>query len=200
MSKRIIDFTPDTVKTAVALLDNSALIAVPTETVYGLICKHNDKEAIEKIYKLKNRDENKPLSILVSNIEQAKKYAIFNDLAARLAQSFWPGPLTLVVPSKNDEHNWIGIRIPKNNFLNQIISMLEKPVVATSINFQGMESAVVYEDIPEFFLENIDAIFDIYDNLPSASSSTVLKIKNDNQYEILRFGEITVTKIEEYIN
>jgi L-threonylcarbamoyladenylate synthase len=199
MSKRITEYSQNTIKTAVALLDISAVIGVPTETVYGLIGKYNDREAIDRIYTLKGRDPSKPLALLVSSLEEAEKYGIFNEVAKKLAKAFWPGPLTLVVPSRENRADWIGIRIARNNFLNDVLSLLEAPVVATSINFSNEKSAVKYEDIPEFFLQNIDAFFDIYDTTPSAVSSIVVKI-NDDSYEVLRNSSILTDKIQALLN
>ena len=82
---------------AVELIKNGGVVAVPTETAYGLVVDATNDDAVKRIYQIKGRDETKPILVLVDSLEMALKYAEFSDKALSLAKKYWPGPLTLVV-------------------------------------------------------------------------------------------------------
>ncbi|MBI1859025.1 MAG: L-threonylcarbamoyladenylate synthase [Candidatus Melainabacteria bacterium] len=132
-------------KKALELILKEEPIIVPTDTVYGLVCKHNSKKAIEKIYKLKKRDRRKPLILLGYNWNALKKFIKNSQSLILTPKSCWPGPVTLVLPASkkvpkylNKGYRTIGIRIPNNKSLRNLLSKCPNKVLAsTSANISG---------------------------------------------------------------
>ena len=132
----------------------------PTDTIYGLGCDAPNKEAVEKIRAIKQRDRNKPLSIIAPNFGWIKQNCVINiDL-----KKYLPGPYTLLLKKKNPDFlKWassndrIGIRIPANNFTKKI-QEAGVPFVTTSVNFSGEPFALKIEDIPDKIKNEVDYI------------------------------------------
>ncbi|HAZ16726.1 MAG: hypothetical protein A3H59_03890 [Candidatus Jacksonbacteria bacterium RIFCSPLOWO2_02_FULL_43_9] len=87
---------------ALEIIQNGGVVAVPTETAYGLVTDATNDTAVQKIYTIKGRSEAKPILVLVNSLEMAMRYAEFSDKALELAQKYWPGPLTLVLYRRNN--------------------------------------------------------------------------------------------------
>ena len=128
--------------------------AVPTETVYGLAASIDNPLAIRQIFALKERPINHPLIIHASSIEMASRYAVFTDQAIAIGQSFWPGPLTLILPKKNTVPNevtggltTVGVRIPDHPLTRQLIEKHGTPLAAPSANKFGKTSPTCAEHI-----------------------------------------------------
>ncbi len=132
----------------IELILNGELIIVPTDTVYGLVCRYDSKSAVEKIYKLKKRKRKKPLILLGYNWQALKKFVCVEALHATPLQRFtkqWPGPLTIVLPvSKhvpqflNKDFKTIGVRVPANKNLLKILKQCpDQVLVSTSANISG---------------------------------------------------------------
>ncbi|MBI2996776.1 MAG: L-threonylcarbamoyladenylate synthase [Candidatus Melainabacteria bacterium] len=121
------------------LILSNELVIVPTDTVYGLVCRYDSKSAIEKIYKLKKRSRRKPLILLGYNWQALKKFVKLNR------KLYWPGPLTIVLPASklvpkflNKGFKTIGIRVPNNKFLLGLLKQCPLQVLAsTSANISG---------------------------------------------------------------
>ena len=99
---RLLPITNASIKEAAELLCTGELVSLPTETVYGLGANALDDTAVAKIFTAKNRPSFNPLIVHVPDIATAKRYATFNDLAERVAEALWPGPLSIVLPRTND--------------------------------------------------------------------------------------------------
>ena len=138
-------------KTTYKLIVDKNLIILPTDTVYGLVCRYDSKPAVEKIYKLKKRYRKKPLILLGYNWKALKKFVKISkhDVKAihELPQQ-WPGPLTIVLPASkkvpkflNKGFKTIGIRVPNNKFLLNLLKHSPGQVLAsTSANISGKPS------------------------------------------------------------
>ncbi len=136
-------------KQALNLILSSEPIIVPTDTVYGLVCRHDSKSAIEKIYKLKKREEKKPLILIGYNWKVLQKFVRVkldhSKSLQKLIKTNWPGPLTIILPvSKkvpkclNEKFKTIGIRVPENKFLLKLLKHCPEQVLAsTSANLSG---------------------------------------------------------------
>lgn len=142
MNTEIIDASVGVDK-AVELLKNGAIIALHTDTVYGVATIYNNDEAVKNLYMVKNRPFNKPFSILVSNIEMAEEIA---DVTPKAKQLFnrYKGNITLVLNKKavvsdivTANLKTVGIRIPNDEIVNEIITKLNTPIVASSANLSG---------------------------------------------------------------
>ena len=117
------------------------LVALPTETVYGLAGLGTSLSAAKKIYKLKQRPLSKKLIFHCSNMDMVKKFFILEDENSLLAKKYWPGPLTLIlkrkskqIPLELSKNEYCAVRVPKNTFTSKVISLLNKPIVMPSAN------------------------------------------------------------------
>jgi L-threonylcarbamoyladenylate synthase len=105
-----------------SIVKNGGVIVFPTDTLYGIGCNPYDEKAVDKIFKIKNRDKINPLPILASSVVDVERIALLGRAAKKLAQIYWPGALTVIVPliDKNISHNLragkmiIGVRVPNN--------------------------------------------------------------------------------------
>ena len=146
------------IKQSIGLILQNEPIIVPTDTVYGLVCRYDSKSAVEKIYRLKKRDRKKPLILLGYNWKALKKFVIVGAYCNKLLQQLikeWPGPLTLVLPASkivpkflNKGYKTIGIRVPDNKFLLKLIKQCPGQILAsTSANISGKPSKEPQKDL-----------------------------------------------------
>ena len=190
--------TPD-IHDLAQIVNDGGIIAYPTDTVYGLGCNPYMPNSVEKIFKLKIR-ENKPLPLLCNSLESALKIASFDKISLKLAEEFWPGPLTILAPLKDDSlksltrgSEFIGLRVPNHNDSLLLISECGDYIVGTSANLSGYDSnhsaSSVISQLPD-----IDAILinDIEDN---SKESTIIKVEND-EIIILRLGSIDLQLLQ----
>jgi L-threonylcarbamoyladenylate synthase len=161
MSKtRLIKAVPGAAQAAADCLARGGLVAFPTETVYGLGADATDGQAVARLYDAKGRPAFNPLIAHVPDLESARKLAVFNADAERLAAAFWPGPLTLVLPRTvtcsvselaTAGLETIAIRVPDHALARAILRAFGKPIVAPSANVSGHVSptnaAHVFEDL-----------------------------------------------------
>ena len=187
-------------------LKDGNLVIIPTDTVYGISCDALNREAVEKVFFAKKR-ENKPLLILVSSVDMLKDYVSeINDLEKKLLDRFSPGMLTILFKKNNnifDEitcgSEYIGIRIPDNTLLLDVINELGNPIVSTSANISGEEVITNVNMINDELKKHISYIYD--DGEKTNVSSTLVKVEN-NKIKILREGvlaDIIKKEYNEYI-
>src|SRR5258708_7692172 len=143
---RIVRADPDAIKAAARCLAEGGLVAFPTETVYGLGADAANGEAVARLYDAKGRPAFNPLISHVPDAAAARALARFDAPAARLAQAFWPGPLTLVLPKRPDcpvaelataGLDSIALRVPDHAVARDILMAFAAPVVAPSANPSG---------------------------------------------------------------
>ncbi len=121
---------------AAAALREGKTVVFPTETVYGIDCCASNPEAVRRVYEIKGRDRGKPLAAYVSSVEEAERYgAVFTAAARRLAERFWPGPLTLLLPAAGGGR--LGFRCPDDPRALALIRRAGVPVAGTSANRSG---------------------------------------------------------------
>ena len=182
-------------KAAELLNQKGAVLIVPTETVYGLICNWNDEEARKKIYDLKHRSPAKLFAAFVPNVSEAEKLCgiPLPQAAKRLAEKFMPGAITLIVPDKNGAT--FGFRIPDHPFILELLKHYNKALASTSANLSGEHPAL---DLPTA-LRTIDgAPAGAVDGgkLPEDSvPSTIIQVTADNQVKIIREGLVKPERI-----
>ena len=180
------------------LNEEGKVLAIKTDTVYGLICNAFDKKATNKIYEIKKRESKKALSIFVKSIDDVKKYVHPDNLTSRvkrIMQKYWPGALTLVFKKKDDmlnhiteNTNSIGIRIPNDKDLLNILDNINFPLAETSCNISGEKEYNNAKEISDKMGDMIDLIVDggeVINNTPS----TVLSVEC-NEPIILRVGAL----------
>lgn len=189
----------------VQTLRKGGVIIFPTETVYGIGTNAYCEESVKKIYEVKQRPGEKPLSIMVGNEEEISKYAVIsNEIEEKIIKNFMPGPLTIILKKKTGIFDYIssgkdtiGIRIPDNKMIMSILKESKLPVVAPSANISGKPSGIILEEI----LKDFDGKVDICINGGKAKlsePSTIVQVI-DNKPVILRQGKIKLEEIEEVL-
>ena len=158
----------DGLEKAAALLRAGELVAVPTETVYGLACNGLDPDAVSKIYEVKDRPQVKPLSLMVSGAQDMEKYCRDVPRAAyTLADKYWPGPLTIVLGAKDNVPeivraggDTVGLRCPDHPMTQELLRLADLPLAAPSANPSGAPSPKTAAAVREYFDGSIAAILD----------------------------------------
>ena len=171
-----------------------SVFVYPTETCYGIGCDATNERLVERIYKIKGRDAKKRVSWIVADIDMAKRYAEFPSRAVKLAKSFWPGPLTLVLRKKvSDDTQTVALRVSSHPIARKIVDILKKPIVATSANMSGAVPCYTIFELMEQFQscsEKPDFIFD-GGELKKRAPSTTVEVIGDT-VRVLRQGEIII--------
>jgi len=177
------------------------IIIFPTDTVYGIGCLFDELFAVERIYELKGRDFSKPLAAYFSDISMMFDY-IANPTynLKKIATHFMPGAITLVAKKNNKIANiitsnfdTIGLRIPDNNFLLELINNIGKPIVGTSANLSNFPSAKTADEAYEYFNGTVPLIIND-DKSILGIESTVFSIIDD-KFTLIREGAIPSSKI-----
>jgi L-threonylcarbamoyladenylate synthase len=179
------------------IIKNGGVIIFPTDTVYGIGCDPYNKSAVEKIYKIKSRQKTKPLPVLVYSKEIASKIVSFDKESERLAEKFWPGPLTLILKLINKKlknslnlDDKIALRVPENSCTLELLKRCSL-IVGTSANISGQESFTnplkCYENMKGFdlFLDGGEIL-----GIPS----TIVEVVN-GELKIHREGTLTKKEI-----
>lgn len=194
---------------AVDLLKAGSVIALPTDTVYGIACLSQSSAAIKSLYKIKARDEKKPVAICVSQVCDVAKWGRVT-VDKRLLHELLPGPVTLVFerspvlnPELNPGTKLVGIRIPKSDFIRQLVDSCGEPLALTSANVSGTQSTLAVEEFADIW-EHLGAVFNggpIADGPSARLGSTVVDLSSSGIYRIIRPGcaqEETVEKLQKY--
>lgn len=166
-----------------------AVLLVPTETVYGLVCRFDSPLAVDRIYELKGRSENKPLALFVSNLDHLKKHGITPPAAAyALAKRFCPGPLTIIF--NGPDGKTVGVRIPDYPLVLEILDLTGRPLASTSANRSGQPNALTLDEAVADLTGQPDIAVDGGSLPDNAMASTVLDLSGE-KWRILREGPIT---------
>ncbi len=187
---------PDTsaIEEAARAIRDGGLVAFPTETVYGLAANLLNKEAIERLYRVKRRPKNKPFTIHVSNMDMVREIAPdISDPAGRLIDKFWPGPLTIILNSKDREK--VGFRMPANRIALSLIEKSGVPVVAPSANISGNRPPKSADEVLSDLDEGIDMILDGGPTEVGVESTVV--DATVSPYKVLRTGAISEGQLRE---
>ncbi|ETS07818.1 L-threonylcarbamoyladenylate synthase [Bartonella henselae] len=199
----ILPFNSASVKEAVALLEQGRLVALPTETVYGLAGDATNGNAIASIFLTKRRPKFNPLIAHVSSIFMAERYVEIDFLSRHLMEVFWPGPLTFVLPLKAQHNihplttsglNTLAVRFP-DSFFAEVVKCFGRPLAAPSANQSGRLSPTSAEAVWASLGESVPLILDGgFSKI--GLESTIIKVSDENIY-LLRPGGIAAEDIEE---
>jgi L-threonylcarbamoyladenylate synthase len=188
---------------AMELLRSGQIVAIPTETVYGLAADASNADAVAKIYAAKGRPDFNPLIVHVADQSAAQNLAEFSPMAHQLAQAFWPGPLTLVLPLRTDADiagavtaglPTIAVRCPAHPVMHALLKKTGLNIAAPSANKSGGISPTRAEHV----LAGLGgAVPMILDGGPCSAGleSTIVAVR-DNGWQILRPGPVTAAEIE----
>ncbi len=184
---------------ATKILKEGGVIAYPTDTAYGLGADLFNSKAVDKIYKIKGRDFNKPLTLIAANLNQVKKIAAVSPEEQKIISEYWPGPLTILLKAKNKEakkigkDGLIGVRVPDSETARSLADKLGKPIIATSANMAGKPECYSIYCVVNQFMNKIyfpDLILD-GGNLRARKITTIIKVVN-NQPKIIRQGKVKI--------
>ena len=194
-----------TLSLAVQTLATGGLVAIPTETVYGLGAAINNEVAIAKIFVVKGRPHNHPLIVHIANIDELKNVAVdIHHDAIKLAHACWPGPLTLLlqrsetVPmSVTGGRDTVAVRIPDNAFTRQLIINLGSPIAAPSANRFGKVSPTTAQHVCDDLQKDVDLIVD--DGASSVGVESTIVDFTVSPPQLLRPGGIPLEDIEKIL-
>jgi len=182
------------VNKALEILKNGGLILYPTDTIWGIGCDATNTEAVEKVFKLKGRSDEKSLIVLLENDNKLQSYIrevpeIAYDLIA-----YAENPLTIIYSgAKNLAANAIakdgsiGIRILKHDFCEQLLQRFKKPIISTSANISGEATATSFSEISPEIKDGVDYIVDWeQDNMEKKKASTIMKLEPGGLFSFIR--------------
>lgn len=191
------------VQHAAVALKRGELVILPTETVYGLAADAGNGEAVARIFEAKGRPRFNPLIAHAADAGQAERIAILDDRARRLADAFWPGPLTLVAPVRDRAVvcdlaraglDTVAVRVPGHTRARAVIDAFGGPVVAPSANRSGRPSPTTFDDAVEETGEHVAAALDGGPCAVGVESTVVAVL--DGGLRLLRPGSVTREEIE----
>ena len=188
------------------IIKNGGIVVFPTETVYGIGTNGLDKEAVERLYKIKERPLNKPISLLVSDYEMIEKVVKdINELEYKIMKKFLTGPIKISLNKKDivpdivtSRGSTVGIRMPEEEITRKLIEYAGVPIAAPSANISGKPSGIDLQEIIKEFGDKVDYYID-GGKSKIGIGSTIVKVEN-NTIKILREGSISKKEIEDLIN
>lgn len=181
---------------ATDLLEDGGIVIFPTDTAFGIGCRIDREASVERLFRIRERPRNKPVPVLCSNIEMAKKYAEeLNEEVISLMERYWPGALTIVVKAKRGmlldlvtgSTGTVGLRIPNEKMLQRIIEKVNTPLIGTSANFHGQPTPYTLDGVSEDLINLTDGI--IEGETKIKRESTVVDCTG-KKWNILRQGAI----------
>lgn len=176
-----------------------AVLLVPTETVYGLVCDWYSAGGRERIYQMKQRPENKLLAAFLPHIESVYDFVpTLPETAVKLAHAFMPGPITLVVP--DGQGGTFGFRIPDHPMLLPLLREYGKPLASTSANRSGEPSTLNVEDALRGLAGQPDLVLDSGAIPEGSRASTVIAVNESGEWKILREGPVTAEDIRQRLS
>jgi L-threonylcarbamoyladenylate synthase len=183
------------------MIKKNKIIILPTDTVYGIGTKINDKESLKKIYQIKKRDFTKPIAILFYSLEQIKDIVIIDIKIIKISLFFWPGALTLIVKTTPSFYNStkekkIGIRIPNHKLALNLLKD-KGPLRVTSVNDSGQPPLNNFEEILNKYKHQVDYIYP-NNQKNSNTSSTVIDITVPS-WRIIRKGNFSLEIIKKVL-
>ena len=188
------------------MIKEGKIVIFPTETVYGIGTNGFKSDSIKKIYELKKRDFNKPISLLVNSIDMIQTVAKdITDLEYALINRFCPGPFTIILKKKKEvpdiltaNGDTVGIRMPDSLIAKTLIYYSEVPIATPSANISGKPSGTSIANIMKDFKDSVDCIIDSGKS-KIGIASTIVKVENEKPI-ILREGSIKKEEIFDFVN
>jgi len=181
--------------TAASILLNGGVVVAPTDTVYGLLGLFRSEKAIEKIYRIKGRDQEKRLIALVADIQSAA--LLSSRTLPEFVEEFWPGPLTVVLPSTSAHPlGWPtqAVRVPDDPWIKTLLNAVGGPLFAPSANPEGKQPATSAAEAAEYFADTVDLYINGDNSRINAPASTIIGWE-DNGWKLLRQGAIPVDQM-----
>ena len=187
-----------------SLLRRGEVVSLPTDTLFSLTCDATTTLAVRKIARLKGRDANKPIPVFVRGVADAESFCVFNEEARGLAERFWPGPLTLVLPIRRGnaiisselltegQAGTIAVRAPGHALIQEILSRLQRPITGTSANLSGQPNLLTAAEIEAVFGKEIIVVDAPLPAYHSPTPSTIVECTGP-ELKILRQGTLLLS-------
>ncbi len=206
MSGKQSTISPDAagIARAAEILRSGGLVAMPTETVYGLAARADRADAVAQIYRTKGRPDFNPLIVHVASLDMARDLAVFDEVAERLAARFWPGPLTLVLPLRKDARvapavtaglGTIALRQPRHPVAAQLLRELALPLAAPSANRSNAVSPTHPDHVFASFGDQSPPVIDA-GSCRAGLESTIVALDPGAGWRLLRPGPIAAEELE----
>ena len=210
---KVLKVNPDNlekevIKEIVEVIKKGGIIVYPTDTVYGLGVNALDRKAVKRVFEIKGRDFKKPVSIIVRDVEMAKKVASFGREIEKILEKILPGPITVILYKKKilsdiltGGSKKIGLRIPDCKFTKVLMEKLDFPITATSANVSGKPASGDIEEIRSSFAKASEDKPDLFLDVGrlSGQASTVIDLTGAKP-KILRTGPVTKEELAKYVS
>lgn len=183
-------------------VQGGALVALATDTVYGLAANAFEEDAIERIYNIKKRPADMPLQILIDSTKLARSLVRWNEKAAQLARAYWPGPLTLILPPNATGQPLargfagLGLRVPNHPGLLRFLSVFRRPLACTSANEHGRPVITTEAELCDFCQHRVEFI--LLSGALSPVASSVVDLTTNAV--LLREGALSRQELEKTLN
>lgn len=201
----VVQADEDGVARAARILESGGLVAVPTETVYGLAARADNEKAVAKIYAAKGRPDFNPLIVHVRDAQHAELLTKWSDAASAATASQWPGPLTLVLPRREDAKlaeavtaglETLAVRVPAHPVMQALLRAVDFPLAAPSANRSGFISPTTAQHVLASLDGRIDMVLDAGPTTAGVESS-ILAIRPDGSWEELRPGPVDLDALHQ---
>lgn len=182
---------------AAKIIREGGLVVFPTETVYGIAANLHNAAAVDRLYRIKNREKAKPFTVHISDADMIERMGCrVTKNAELLISRFWPGPLTIIL--KSDDNGSIGFRMPANKIARDLIRVSGVPVVAPSANLSGSKPPTSAQEALKDLDGKIDMVLDA-GKTDVGIESTVVDLTT-SPFKILREGAVSRKEISKVIN
>lgn len=186
------------IKQAVSVLNNGGIVIFPTDTAFGIGCRIDDRSAVERLFKIRNRPKDKAVPVLVDSIRMVKEYVgPIDEKVKRLMNKYWPGGLTLILKCKTEKvpilvrggGDTLGVRMPDHKIALSIISGVGVPILGPSANFAGEKTPYSFSDLDPQLVKKVDFVVD--GTCKYKHASTVIDCTT-SAWKILREGAVKI--------
>jgi L-threonylcarbamoyladenylate synthase len=200
---RILIANEAAIAEASAILHSGGLVALPTETVYGLAARADDEDAVASIYRAKGRPSFNPLIVHVANVAEAETLALLDERAKSLALHFWPGALTMVLPKREEARlasavtaglPTVALRCPAHPVMQAVLARSRLTLAAPSANRSGAVSPTQAVHVANSLGTGIDLILD-GGSCSAGLESTIIALRSNASWQLLRPGPISVSQL-----
>ena len=190
---------------AILKLKAGGVIIFPTETLYGLGASALDEKAVQRIYQIKKRSENKPFPVIIGEPSQLDMLLedTSNAILEFIKKKFWPGPLSVVLPGRKNlprqilsNRGLICVRYTSHPIARKLCLLSGFPLVATSANISGASPPKNFNDISCELIQKVDYVLKLGPSPKGAAPSTIIRFLNENTVEIIREGAISSTHLK----
>ena len=184
---------------AIKVFKSGGIVIFPTDTAIGIGCRLNATGSVRRVFDIKKRDYNKPLLVLVDSIQMAKKYvSIPKDVQEKILDKYWPGRLTIIFKCNTDKipalarsnGDTLGVRLPDNSKLREIIKAVGVPIVAPSANFSGEKTPFKFEELNLELEKSADYI--LKDGVSLEKNVSTIVDCTVTPWKIVRQGEVKI--------